>query len=353
MEGQVLNQMGVAAVGQLLPFWIHRRSHVLLRVVSALPASHVRLTTDSQLAVVPRPRQTPAAASACGSSSPPPPCVLRVQHRPHDSSGWEDTTSVALSAATAAWAGVTSTHTLLELHAERHVAAAAARALVSVRVQVDVADGHVMMCAALRRQLAVGVLHNVVAAVVAAPVMPLPGVVTLRRVRTESSSGVQQRNGAQKLMGVGMKLGMGAAERATAPAHVVLRRWLAAAAEVAAAEVAAAEGAAVWPVRVSMRHGMLLHVPEPCSAQPMRGHGEVMETELVRVEWARAPGRVEAESTVVAVVQQPRQQERTTGDYAEEQQQQEEEEEEGHRGEHKGTHSLSVGSRWLSWIQQL
>ena len=85
---------------------IHRRSHVMLRVVAAYPQARVRLTQHSQLAVVPRPRRSPAPATTQPQATPATPCVLRVQHRPPGVDGWQDTCSVVMAAATATWVGV-------------------------------------------------------------------------------------------------------------------------------------------------------------------------------------------------------------------------------------------------------
>ena len=59
-------QVGVVRVGQPFPFW-RGATQLNLRVSAAVPADLVRLAAGSEVAVAPRPRQRPAAASGGGS----------------------------------------------------------------------------------------------------------------------------------------------------------------------------------------------------------------------------------------------------------------------------------------------
>ena len=62
-EGQVLNQVGVVAAGQVFPFWVRNQAVVRLRVTSTAPGPVVRLVRGSELVIAPIARSGPPLAA--------------------------------------------------------------------------------------------------------------------------------------------------------------------------------------------------------------------------------------------------------------------------------------------------
>lgn len=86
------HQVGMVAVGQPFPFWVHGKTMLTLKVSAAVPADLVRLVHGCEVYVAPRPRQRTAPTvpngSAAGTAQPPgraaeplPPVWLRIQVR--------------------------------------------------------------------------------------------------------------------------------------------------------------------------------------------------------------------------------------------------------------------------------
>eukprot|EP00208_Stichococcus_sp_RCC1054_P007212 CAMPEP_0206141208 /NCGR_PEP_ID=MMETSP1473-20131121/12132_1 /ASSEMBLY_ACC=CAM_ASM_001109 /TAXON_ID=1461547 /ORGANISM="Stichococcus sp, Strain RCC1054" /LENGTH=672 /DNA_ID=CAMNT_0053535677 /DNA_START=68 /DNA_END=2082 /DNA_ORIENTATION=+ len=71
MEEQILNQMGMIAVGQPFPFWVKGQTALRLKASSAVPADIVRLQPGSEVAVAPRlrARKDPQASLLGGGLS--------------------------------------------------------------------------------------------------------------------------------------------------------------------------------------------------------------------------------------------------------------------------------------------
>lgn len=90
LTDQMLHQVGMVAVGQPFPFWVHGKTMLTLKVSAAVPADLVRLVHGCEVYVAPRPRQRTAPAASDGSAAgtaqsparavePLPPVWLRIQ----------------------------------------------------------------------------------------------------------------------------------------------------------------------------------------------------------------------------------------------------------------------------------
>mmetsp|Transcript_8161 Transcript_8161/g.27103 ORF Transcript_8161/g.27103 Transcript_8161/m.27103 type:complete len:1145 (+) Transcript_8161:499-3933(+) len=160
IEDQLLNQTGIAAVGQAFPFWVGRHRPLRLKVTAAAPAGLVRLVRSTELIVAPNVRRHPAQSRAAidGSSalfSRGPQHRLRVQASPLPpfqlAEGWTAGAAweVCISSKTAEALGrfEEGTVVLLTNNSARHSTVA------TITLAEGCGEGHVGLSRSLREQL--------------------------------------------------------------------------------------------------------------------------------------------------------------------------------------------------------
>ncbi|KAN0024051.1 hypothetical protein ACTFIV_008444 [Dictyostelium citrinum] len=63
LEEQLLNQVNILYSGQIVPIWIHHKTIIKLKVTETLPTPVVKLSSNSEIIVAPKPRNLPTTTS--------------------------------------------------------------------------------------------------------------------------------------------------------------------------------------------------------------------------------------------------------------------------------------------------
>ncbi|EAL62534.1 peroxisomal biogenesis factor 1 [Dictyostelium discoideum AX4] len=64
LEEQLLNQVNILYSGQIVPIWIHHKTIIKLKVTETLPTPVVKLSSNSEIIVAPKPRNLPTTTTS-------------------------------------------------------------------------------------------------------------------------------------------------------------------------------------------------------------------------------------------------------------------------------------------------